>query len=46
MKLDTTITEDYKFIGFESMLIQLEYQGILTETLIYPYNNKILILQR
>ncbi len=46
MKLDTTITEDYKFIGFESMLIQLEYRGILTEMFIYHCNSKILILER
>lgn len=46
MKLDITSTKEYKFIGFESMLIQLEYRGILTETLIYPFTNKILILER
>lgn len=46
MKLDITSTKEYKFIGFESILIQLEYRGILTETIIYNCNNKILILER
>jgi hypothetical protein len=46
MKLDTTVTEDYKFIGFETTSIQLEYLGILTFTNIKGFYNSLLILER
>jgi hypothetical protein len=46
MKLENWSTADYKFIGFERKMIQIEYRGIISETSFKAYHNEILILQR